>query len=97
MPRIRDLGPYDGGQPTGPLNAITDVAGVAVGHATVIEGEGPMSPSGPFRTGVTAILPHPGNLYEDKVAAAVYRINGFGKYAGFEQIRETGTSRRRSP
>ncbi len=50
-----------------------------------------MSPTGPFRTGVTVILPHPGNLYEDKVAAAVHRINGFGKYAGFEQIRETGT------
>jgi len=91
MPRIRDLGVRIGTLPPGPLNAIGDVAGVAVGHCTVIEGEGTMSAAGPFRTGVTAILPHLGNLYENKVAAAVHRINGFGKYAGFEQIRETGT------
>ena len=91
MPRIRDLGLYRGGMPPGPLNAITDVEGVAVGHVTVIEGEGPMTEAGPLRTGVTVVLPHPGNLYEDKVAGAVHRINGFGKYAGFEQIRETGT------
>jgi len=90
MPRFRDLGLYEGGQPCGPLNAITDVPGVAVGHCTVIEGQGRMSQTGPFRTGITVILPHRGNLYEDKVAGAVHRINGFGKYAGFEQIRETG-------
>jgi len=76
--------------PPGPLDAITDVAGVAVGHRTVIEGEGAWSGDGPYRTGVTAILPHGGNLYEEKVAGAVHRINGFGKYAGFEQVRETG-------
>jgi len=92
MPRLRDLGLIDGSLPAGPLNAITDVAGVAVGHCTVIEGEGPLDPgSGPFRTGVTVILPHCGNLYEDKVAGAVHRINGFGKYAGLEQVRELGT------
>ena len=91
MPRIRDLGLYRGALPTGPHNAITDVTGVAVGHCTVVEGEGAWTGNGPFRTGVTVILPHGGNIYEDKVAGAVHRINGFGKYAGFEQIRETGT------
>ncbi len=90
MPRVRDLGIYQSRLPTGPNNAITDVAGVAVGHCTVIEGEGAWTGRGPFRTGVTVILPHQGNLYEDKVAAAAYRINGFGKYAGLEQIREAG-------
>ena len=91
MPRIRELGIYSSDLPTGSKNAITDVAGVAVGHATVIEGEGAWQGDGPYRTGVTAVLPHQGNLYEDKVAAAVYRINGFGKYAGLEQVRETGS------
>jgi len=90
MPRLRDLGIVSGNLPTGPLNAITDVTGVAVGHCTVIEGDGPWRGRGPFRTGVTLVLPHRGNLFEDKVAGAVHRINGFGKYAGFEQIRETG-------
>ncbi|MFQ5774682.1 MAG: P1 family peptidase [Kiloniellaceae bacterium] len=91
MPRIRELGIYRGDLPTGGHNAITDVEGVAVGHCTVVEGEGAWTGQGPFRTGVTIILPHRGNLYEDKVSAAVHRINGFGKYAGFEQIRETGS------
>lgn len=92
MPRVRDLGLYDSALPTGPHNAITDVAGVAVGHCTVIEGEGALvAGRGPFRTGVTVILPHPGNLYEDKVAGAAYAINGFGKYTGLEQVRETGS------
>jgi len=90
MPRLRDLGIVPGSLPSGPLNAITDVAGVAVGHCTVIEGDGAWRGNGPFRTGVTLVLPHRGNLFEDKVAGAVHRINGFGKYAGFEQIRETG-------
>ena len=90
MPRVRELGIYSSKLPTGPNNAITDVEGVAVGHCTVIEGEGALTEHGPFRTGVTIILPHQGNLYEDKVAAAVHRINGFGKYAGLEQIREAG-------
>ncbi len=90
MPRVRELGIYSSKLPTGPNNAITDVEGVAVGHCTVIEGDGALTEHGPFRTGVTIILPHQGNLYEDKVAAAVHRINGFGKYAGLEQIREAG-------
>ncbi len=93
MPRIRELGIYSSSLPTGTNNAITDVDGVAVGHTTIIEGEGAWQQgNGPYRTGVTLILPHQGNLYEDKVATAVYRINGFGKYAGLEQVRETGNS-----
>ncbi|QPC82339.1 P1 family peptidase [Phototrophicus methaneseepsis] len=68
---------------SGPLNAITDVAGVHVGHKTRIEGDD-------TRTGVTAILPHTGHLYHDPVTAAVYTINGFGKAVGFEQVRELG-------
>jgi D-aminopeptidase len=81
--------------PPGPRNAITDVPGVLVGHDTLIVGEGESDPgwrpgNGPYRTGVTIILPHGGNLYEEKVAAAVHTINGFGKPAGFEQVRELG-------
>jgi D-aminopeptidase len=63
---------------------------VAVGHFTLIEGEGEWTGHGPFRTGVTVILPHQGNLYEEKVVTAVHTINGFGKVAGFEQVRELG-------
>ncbi|MDP7250106.1 MAG: P1 family peptidase [Planctomycetota bacterium] len=75
----------------GQFNAITDVEGVAVGHSTIIEGEGPLVPGeGPIRTGVTAVLPHRGNLFQEKVIAAVHTINGFGKVTGFEQIRELG-------
>jgi D-aminopeptidase len=91
MKRIRDFGVTPGFLPTGPLNAITDVAGVRVGHTTIVEGEGTLRPGeGPIRTGCTAILPHSGNLYRQKVTGAVYTINGFGKAAGFEQIRERG-------
>ena len=90
MPRIRELGIYNGRLSPGPRNAITDVAGVAVGHFTLIEGEGEWTGNGPFRTGVTLILPHPGNLYAEKVPAAVHTINGFGKVIGFEQVRELG-------
>jgi D-aminopeptidase len=68
----------------GPLNAITDVAGVRVGHATVIEGEH-------VRTGVTAVLPHGGNLFQEKVAGAVFVGNAFGKLAGSTQVQELGT------
>lgn len=65
--------------PPGRHNAITDVAGVAVGQHTIVEGDGAWRPGrGPFRTGVTLVLPHTGNLYEEKVAAAVHTINGFG-------------------
>lgn len=84
------MGIYDGRLPTGPLNAITDVAGVAVGHFTLIEGEGAWTGHGPFRTGVTVVLPHVGNLYEAKTPTAVHTINGFGKVIGFEQVRELG-------
>jgi len=82
-PRIRDIGVTVGVLPTGPLNAITDVAGVKVGHATVICGED-------VRTGVTAILPHGGNLFREKVPGAIYVGNGFGKLAGFTQVNELG-------
>jgi len=83
-PRIRDLGVRPGVLPPGPLNAITDVAGVLVGHRTIIRGES-------IRTGVTAILPHGRNPFQEKVRAAVYVGNGFGKAAGFLQVRELGT------
>jgi D-aminopeptidase len=82
-PRIRDLGAEPGVFPTGPLNAITDVEGVRVGHRTLIRGDS-------VRTGVTAILPHGGNLFQSKTPAAVYVGNGFGKAAGFLQIQELG-------
>jgi D-aminopeptidase len=81
--RVRDTGLEIGILPPGPLNAITDVAGVRVGHVTIIEGDN-------IRTGVTAILPHGGNLFQDKVAAAVYVENGFGKLAGSTQVNELG-------
>lgn len=77
---------------TGPDNALTDVPGVLVGHTTIIRGDsGPLIPgSGPVRTGVTAIRPHPGNLFADQVAAGVHVLNGFGKTLGLEQVRELG-------
>lgn len=83
-PRARDLGLAPGVFPPGPLNAITDVAGVKVGHTTIIEGDH-------IRTGVTAILPHGGNLFQEKVAGAVYVGNAFGKLAGSTQVAELGT------
>jgi len=85
------LGLTLGDLPTGPSNAISDVDGVRVGHTTLIEGDGPLVPGwGPIRTGVTVILPHPGNVYRSKVRAAVHTINGYGKACGFEQVRELG-------
>ncbi len=93
MPRCRlsDLGLRLGDLPPGPLNAITDVLGVRVGHATLVSGEGLLRPGfGPVRTGVTVVLPHSGNLYQEKVRAAVHTINGYGKVCGFEQVRELG-------
>lgn len=91
-PRAREAGVKTGLLPTGPLNAITDVAGVLVGHTTLSWGEGALVPgAGPVRTGVTAIKPHPGNLFRDKVTAAVHVINGFGKSAGLPQVEELGT------
>lgn len=82
-PRARDIGVAPGVFPTGPLNAITDVAGVKVGHVTLIRGER-------VRTGVTAVLPHAGNVFQDKVAGAVYVGNAFGKLAGSTQVNELG-------
>lgn len=82
-PRLRDLGVNVGVIPPGPLNAITDVAGVRVGHATILRGAD-------VRTGVTAILPHAGNLFREKVPGAVFVGNAFGKLAGSTQVNELG-------
>ena len=91
--RARDWNIPCGDLPPGPTNAITDVPGVLVGHATLIEGDGALVPgSGPVRTGVTVILPHGGNLFRQKVPAAVHTINGFGKPLGFEQVRALGAA-----
>ncbi len=81
--RPRDLGIPFGTLPTGALNAITDVDGVRVGHTTLIRGEN-------VRTGVTAILPHGGNLFREKVPAAIFVGNGFGKLMGYTQVHELG-------
>src|SRR3954471_24202445 len=82
-PRISDLGIKVGVLPAGPLDAITDVNGVAVGHTTIVRGAD-------IRTGVTAIVPHPGNLYREKVPGAVFVGNGFGKLTGSTQVEEMG-------
>src|ERR1051325_7369920 len=82
-PRAREVGVIVGVLPTGPLNAITDVDGVLVGHTTIIRGDN-------IRTGVTAILPHGGNLFREKVPGAVFVGNGFGKLAGSTQVNELG-------
>ncbi|MGB3801241.1 MAG: P1 family peptidase [Lewinella sp.] len=81
--RPRQLGIPFGVMATGDLNAITDVAGVRVGHTTLMQGDS-------VRTGVTAILPHGGDLYREKVPAAIYLANGYGKLAGYSQVRELG-------
>lgn len=82
-PRARDIGVAPGVFPTGPRNAITDVAGVAVGQVTLVEGDS-------VRTGITAILPHQGNMYRERVPAALHVGNGFGKLLGVTQLRELG-------
>ena len=82
-PRARDLGVVVGILPTGKNNAITDVAGVRVGHVALIRGDN-------VRTGVTAILPHSGNLFQEKVPAAIFVGNGFGKLMGSTQVNELG-------
>lgn len=82
-PRARDIGVEVGIFKPGKWNAITDVKGVLVGHETLWEGED-------IRTGVTIILPHKGNIFQDKVAAAAYVVNGFGKAIGLTQIEELG-------
>ena len=82
-PRARDLGLAPGVLPPGPLNAITDVDGVRVGQVTIWEGDD-------VRTGVTAVLPHGGNLFQEKVPGAIYLGNAFGKLVGYTQVRELG-------
>ncbi len=82
-PRAREIGLGPGVFAPGKWNAITDVAGVRVGHRTLGEGDA-------VRTGVTAILPHGGNLFDDKVAGAVFVGNAFGKLAGSTQVNELG-------
>jgi D-aminopeptidase len=83
-PRARDLGLAPGIFPTGPANGITDVTGVRAGHVTLIQGDD-------VRTGVTAIVPVAGNLFQDKVPGAVFVGNAFGKLAGSTQIEELGS------
>lgn len=82
--RARDFGLQIGILPTGKWNAITDVPGVTVGHTTLVKGDS-------IRTGVTTIIPHQGNIFQEKVPAAVYVGNGFGKSIGLSQIEELGT------
>ncbi|MGA2373942.1 MAG: P1 family peptidase [Candidatus Sulfotelmatobacter sp.] len=82
-PRVRDLGVRVGVLPPGPLNAITDVAGVKVGQTTLIRGDN-------IRTGVTAIVPHGGNLYKERVPGAIFLGNAYGKLAGSTQVNEMG-------
>lgn len=81
--RVRDYGIEIGILKTGENNAITDVVGVKVGHTTLVKGNN-------IRTGVTAILPHSGNIFQLKVPAAIYIGNGFGKLAGYSQVKELG-------
>jgi len=81
--RVRELGIAPGVLPTGKLNALTDVAGVKVGHVSLIEGDD-------VRTGMTAILPHGGNIFQDKVPAGIVVGNGFGKLVGYTQVDELG-------
>src|SRR6266852_6378806 len=82
-PLASDLGLNVGILPPEPLDAIPDVAGVEVGQTTIIRGDD-------LLTGVTAILPHPGNLYRERVPGAVFVGNGFGQLAGFTQVDEMG-------
>src|SRR4026207_1455807 len=83
-PRARDLGIAPGVMEPGALNAITDVTGVLVGQTTLVQGDS-------VRTGVTAVLPHGGNLFQEKVPGAVFVGNAFGKLAGSTQVEELGT------
>src|ERR1035438_1336767 len=83
-PRAREIGLAPGVFPPGALNAITDVAGVRVGNVTLVEGDN-------VRTGVTVIVPHDGNVFQDKVSGGVFVGNAFGKLAGSTQVQELGT------
>lgn len=82
-PRARELGIHPGIYDPGPNNAITDVPGVLVGQVTIVKGEN-------IRTGVTAVLPHAGNIFQEKVAGAVFVYNAFGKLVGSTQVNELG-------
>ena len=88
--RLRDLGFAIGHVPTGPLNAITDVPGVRVGHTTLIQGDGPLIVGeGPVRTGVTAVLPH-NDIFSNRVIAGAFVLNGAGEVSGLTQVSEWG-------
>jgi len=90
-PRARDIGIDIGIFLSGKYNAITDVKGIKVGQVTLVEGEGKLVPGqGPVRTGVTVILPHSGNLFKEKVPAAAFVLNAFGKSTGLQQVNELG-------
>src|SRR6478736_9912953 len=89
--RARELGLGRSWGPCGPHKAITDVPGVRVGHATLIRGDGPLVVgTGPVRTGVTAIIPHDGDIWTEPVYAGSHRLNGNGELTGLEWIREAG-------
>jgi D-aminopeptidase len=89
--RARDLGIRIGRGEPGPHNAITDVPGVRIGHATIIRGEGPLrTGDGPVRTGVTVILPHEGQVWTEPLFAGSHRLNGNGEMTGLEWVRESG-------
>lgn len=91
-PRASDLDLKLGILPKGPHNSITDIEGVSVGHSTIVRGEGVLRVGdGPVRTGVTIIKPHQHNPFKDKVTAATYVLNGFGRSLGFMQVGELGT------
>jgi D-aminopeptidase len=89
--RARDLGVVIGEGRPGPWNAITDVPGVRVGHATLISGDGPLVAGvGPIRTGVTVVIPHDGDVWSEPVFAGAHTLNGNGELTGLEWIREAG-------
>jgi D-aminopeptidase len=89
--RARELGIRIGRLEPGQLDAITDVAGVRVGHTTLISGDGPLRPgAGPVRTGVTVIVPHDGDIWLEPIFAGAHRLNGNGELTGLEWIREAG-------
>ncbi len=88
--RLRELGLSIGRFPTGPLNAITDVGGVRVGHTTLIEGEGPLVPGkGPVRSGITAVVPDE-NFFQERVTCGAFVLNGAGELSGLTQVQEWG-------
>jgi hypothetical protein len=84
--RLRELGIVIGHLAPGPLNAITDVRGVRVGQTTIVKGQG----RGAARTGVTVLLPHEGNIYEERLFASSFGLNGWGEMTGLAAIEETG-------